>query len=394
MSRQVPEISMDDPVVVSRAPPGVTGWGPWQFPAVQRLPDGRLQVGYHVAADSAAAYGTPPGIAVSDDDGRSWRAVTADDSAPSWASQTLRLPNGDLLRQVQLKSRKLSEVSASLPPPIATWTDGYDGKVILYPADKMPAELAGYRFARLRKGGDRWIEETATINVPGALRGAVQERGKDAAVLPLPWIQRIRPALDGSLWGVGHYLRVVDGVLRTPMAVYFLRSADQGRTWDLIGEIPYQPDKTKHKLWDTNEGFTEPNIAFLPDGTIFCLIRTLARNPGPSYQSRSTDGGKTWSRPEIFDDVGVWPALVTLRNGATLAAYGRPGLYVRAAGDPGARQWGPRVAVVAPERGTCSYSDLIALDDDSALIVYSDFNCPDEQGKPRKTILTRRVTVK
>jgi len=44
--------------------------------------------------------------------------------------------------------------------------------------------------------------------------------------------------------------------------------------------------------------------------------------------------------------------------------------------------------------GTCSYSGLVALDDASALVTYSDFSYPNAQGIPVKTILARRVTVK
>ena len=81
----------------------------------------------------------------------------------------------------------------------------------------------------------------------------------------------------------------------------------------------------------------------------------------------------------------------------TLAAYGRPGLYVRATGDPGAASWGPRSALVAPGtlmQDTCSYAGLVALDDQTALIVYSDFHRPDAKGVKRKTILARTVTAR
>ncbi|MBT3341443.1 MAG: hypothetical protein HN404_00475, partial [Gemmatimonadetes bacterium] len=58
------KIIQHDPVVVSQADPELRNWGPWQFPAIQRLPDGRLAVGYHVEADSATAYGKPPGLSI------------------------------------------------------------------------------------------------------------------------------------------------------------------------------------------------------------------------------------------------------------------------------------------------------------------------------------------
>jgi hypothetical protein len=114
------------------------------------------------------------------------------------------------------------------------------------------------------------------------------------------------------------------------------------------------------------------------------------------YWSRTVDSGQSWSHPHVFDDCGVWPRLLTLENGVTLAAYGRPGLYVRATADPAGLEWEEREVVVEPAEGrsdTCSYSDLLALDGRTALLAYSDFNYADAQGQKRKSILVRTVTV-
>ena len=46
---------------------------------------------------------------------------------------------------------------------------------------------------------------------------------------------------------------------------------------------------------------------------------------------------------------------------------------------------------MAPSGGTCSYSALLPLSDDTALIAYSDFNIPGPDGTPRKAILVRTV---
>ena len=390
------KITLGEPVVVSQAPLGTRTWGLWQFPAIQRAPDGRLQIGYQIAADSTTTYGIPPGLAVSDDDGNSWREDQAGENAPSWTSKTLVLPNGDLLCQVPLRSRKVAEIQEKLPPSLTSLAGSYGAKTVLYLAEKMPKELAGWRFARLAKGTGTWVEETAQVNIPGEVRGVTSE-GSDATggVLVFPWIHRIKIGPDGSLWGYSHSLRMVDGSLQKKLVVQFLHSRDSGRTWDLLNEIPYQPDPSADPLWDKREGFTEPEIVFLPDRSILCLMRTTDGNGiGPLYASRSTDNGKTWSKPTVFDDLGVWPVLLNLENGLTLASYGRPGFYIRATNDAAGRSWGPRITVVNPGQvyaDTCSYSDLIALDRQTALVVYSDFNYPDHQGKPRKTILVRKI---
>ena len=182
-----PQIVLGPPTVVSRAAVGLRkNWGPWQFPSIQRLPDGRLKVGFHVAEDSATAFGVPPSVAVSEDDGKSWKSVAPGQVPPSWTTKILVLPNGDLFRSILLRSRKFEDVREKLPPPLAARTGGYGQKLSLYLAEKVPKELAGWRFARLAKGSDKWVEETAEVNIPGEVRTVTE------GVLVFPWIQRIR----------------------------------------------------------------------------------------------------------------------------------------------------------------------------------------------------------
>ncbi|MFH1571497.1 MAG: sialidase family protein [Gemmatimonadota bacterium] len=377
-------------MVVSRAPVDLRQWGAWQFPGIQRLPDGRLAVGYHVQADSATAYGMLPGVAVSEDEGRSWRPADPRDEAPTWAAKIVRLPNGDLLRQVQRRSVDPETVRDRLPQPIGETLGGYGNPMVVFAADSLPADLDGYRFARLSAGGDAWIEEQAEVRVPGAVRAIYM------GVLTFPWMQRIAVAPDGSLWGINHGKRLVDGRAQERHGAMFVRSTDGGWTWDLLGEIPYQPDPDADPHAAERDGFTEPNVAFLPDGTALCLLRTTdAHGAGPLYAARSADGGATWTRPEVFDDLGVWPALATLPGGVTLAAYGRPGLFLRATADRSGRIWSDRVPVIeaaAQQADTCAYSDLLVVGERQALLAYSHFTWPDEQGRPRKTILVRRVS--
>ena len=52
------------------------------------------------------------------------------------------------------------------------------------------------------------------------------------------------------------------------------------------------------------------------------------------------------------------------------------------------------VAPGALQQDTCSYAGLLALDDRTALLVYTDFNWPDAKGVKRKTVLARTVTAK
>lgn len=394
--RPVPvTIELRPPVDVVVAPPDVTAWGPYQFPGLERCADGSIVISFHVEADSATAYGLPPGSAVSRDEGATWtvmpRDATAEGASPSWGSPPITLPDGGQLAVRQLRSRSAAELR--LPPePAGTYrTYGKDG--VAYRVEDLPPECAaGWSLLRKPPGSSGWVEERARVSLPGEVRDVIE------GVLTFPWFQQIVVAPDGALWSANYLRRMVDGRFRPTWAVVILRSSDQGRTWDFWAEIPYVGDTGVDLAADRREGFTEPFVCFLADGTAMCLLRTTdGAGGGPLYVSRSADNGRTWSPPQVFDRLGVWPQLLLLGNGVTLAAYGRPGLFVRAAADPAARAWGERVAIVAPGAewcDTCSYASLLPLDEATALIAYSEFGIPDADGRPCKRIRVRRVTAR
>ncbi|MBI3942532.1 MAG: exo-alpha-sialidase [Chloroflexi bacterium] len=381
-----PQITLGDPVLVSQAPPEIRNWGPWQFPHVERLADGRLHLVYHIAADSAKAYGQPVGHALSTDNGQSWQLASAEEGQGG-----LLLPNGDRLKAVTLPSRKVEELN--LPEPIHFEHGTYKVTYTYYPAEKIPPELGGWRLKRLPAGATAWREEHPPVNIPGAVRYATE------GVFVFPWFyqERMKVVPDGSIWLAEYLKHRIDGKVQAKIPASFLRSTDNGYSWYLHSEIPYQPDARFDPQAEQREGFTEPEFNFMPDGSIFCLLRTTdGLGVGPMYWSRSTDNGQTWSAPQYFDNNGVWPQLLTLENGVTLTSYGRPGLYLRASDDPAGLTWGSRVTVVPPGvqgKDTCSYTDIIPLDAHTALLAYSDFNYPDTQGTPCKSIMVRTVRV-
>lgn len=374
-------LTLGEPIIVSQAPAGVHSWGPWQFPLMERLKDGRIHIQFHVEKDSVASYGKPVAHVVSiDDRWKSWERVEED------PTEGLLLPNGDHIRYK--KRRSLDSLNLKLSEPLGSIVS-YGNTRTFYPMNAVSREQAEWLFERRRTDEQQWKEEIARVNAPNRL--LIEAEG--VLAYPILWTMRVAP--DQSLWGVNYEYRIdpKDHKIQFKMILY--RSEDHGKTWNELSEIPYEGDPSVDPLWEVREGFTEPGITFLPDGTVFCVLRTTDGNGiGPMYWSRSKDNGLTWSKPVYYDDLGVWPNLLTLNCGVTLAAYGRKGLFVRATADPSGLEWEDRIAVVEPgeyQKDTCSYADMIAIDAYSALIVYSDFQASSTNGIPRKSIMVREI---
>lgn len=67
------KVSLGDPVVVAVSKVNERVWGVHQFPALSRLPDGRILLMWHDAPDADYAHGSPGPAVVSADQGVSWQ---------------------------------------------------------------------------------------------------------------------------------------------------------------------------------------------------------------------------------------------------------------------------------------------------------------------------------
>ena len=116
----------------------------------------------------------------------------------------------------------------------------------------------------------------------------------------------------------------------------------------------------------------------------------------PCYWSRSTNDCQSWSMMRKFDDIGVLPQMVSLGCGVSIATYGRPYMRLRATSDPTGKTWqtAQTIELASGENNSsCYYTDLLALDDTHALWIYSDFQYPNADGVPVKSIIVRIITV-
>ena len=377
------KITLGEPTIVVQGPPEERRWGRYQFPSAERLSNGVIDVKYHVFEDSATEYGKECPHSLSVDNGRTFF------KSEKPLEGGLLLPNGDRIR---IKVRpSLNPSDLDLPEP-ATKKIVYS-EFVMYRAEEIPEEYSGYTIERLAAGTYEWKTEIKHVKVPGALRYRV------SGVFPHQMIVRMRIAPDGRIWGI-NYDTLLNEKGESEWNPVFIVSDDFGATFKFLSKIPFQPQPDKDPNWELRQDFHEPDVAFMPDGSILCVMRTENGLPragdAPIYMCRSTDGGLNWSKPEVFDTFGVWPGFIGLRNGITLLCYGRLGVFIRATADVSGLTWDDRVEVVKPGADftgdTCGYCDWVALSDDTALFVYSDFQYPNADGIPVKTILARTVT--
>lgn len=427
-----------------------SSWGYVQFPRLYAMRNGNIGLAIHDDDDSWMAFGDEgcgKKWLVSEDEGASWRNATKADIDMMGTV----LPNGDVIRSLSNPPASLNGVKEGgnlihclpsddfsikkpdkpnqLPTSITTVTNVFEEIRKVYWLDAIPDELIEKRFVlnRLKAGETQAEKLYAEANwnyrtVQSFPPSHVAKKDLEKIMLSNAGLFECREpkvAPDGSLY-IAHYnflgANPFTGVYEGTCNAYILRSTDNGEHWELQGYIPYKDfDEEKDPFAHLKGGFSEPCLEFMPDGSMLCILRTCdvfynAPSWGPTYLSRSTDGGKTWSKPEYFKDRGALPQLLQLKNGVTLAVITRPGIYVYASED-GGKTWTECVEVMTeqdrsglgnekPQRpnfwqwaGSCCNCTIYPLADNKALLTYSDFFIPDEVGVKRKGIKTIEIVV-
>ena len=425
----------EETLIVQGIRPEEQLWGAYQFPVPYRTDEG-VVVSVHIADDSISDFHQDSKRwFLSKDYGLTWQETDHSVSADCG----LKLPNGDRLFFPEVKSIDVSDYQfthlhyrtpatdsskkadeGSFPLPVGMTFDMDGNLIYAFDADCLPESLSEKNWLsyRIPSGKSDMQEESVSLDWPSLTRVVYTKNGQKILRSIFPH-GRPKLAPDGSIWistfsGDGH-INPETGLYSPYYSAEILRSTDNGHSFRLYAHMEYPADGTKEYPY-LSGGFSDNDFQFMPDGSIVWFLRSawFARTGyewAPMYFSRSTDNGKTWSKPVQFADTGIYPSMCTLTDGTTLLCYARPGIFVTACENESGTKWCEPLVVMTPEDrshlanivqtppkfhdwdGACNNPKLIALDDNSALIIYSDFYYPDKTGTKRKSILCRKLTI-
>ncbi len=381
-------VTLSEPVIVAQAE-NKEIWGYFQFPVLYKADNEIIVVGWSMRADSYTAYGDKSaGYRMSKDSGRTWEVLDGDYFMRGRGEIVLK--NGDVLQQENPASKDINDYTNFPEPVNKEPIAGYN----FYLESELPSDLQGvyFNYWHMQTGKKEFIH--SSLIDPNLLRCTIN------GYMPIVWWGEIKNEKDGTLVaGVygGLYQNTEGDVLRTGISFY--RSNDIGKSWSLIGKIPYQPGG-KLYLFDGNDGFTEPSFEILKNGTYLCVMRTSSSTP--MYKSFSEDKGEHWTEPEAFTPNGVKPFLFQLGNGVLVLTSGRPGVQIRFCLDGDGKIWTEPIEMMPfiDEDGnydlwgiTCGYTSVLKVDDNTFYLVYSNFKNKNNNGEDRKTIMFRKVQV-
>ncbi len=399
-------IEIGDPVVVMQAETNDQTWGHYQFPTIYYTTTGAIGVSWSYHNDTIYGGGGG-GYASSKDGGETWTVGDRGGNRVYDLTKTYRNETTGFVGFAGKAGYDISEMLA-----LGDYTPVAADNI--YNVDVYLAKDLGYAFEpkgiiyNTVSGSTSTID--VTVNWPYMPVSVYEDPSADSTDRNFLYPTEAALAINSYMGVISHetglyYVTYCRGINSKTGEVekysgyystYVFHSADEGKTWNYISQVSMTDEI--FAVANANggcEGFCEPAITVTRDGTFIMILRTGSNNP--SYIVRSTDNCQTWSKPEKFNDCGVLPQLLTLDCGVTLASYGRPRLYVSASNDPAGETW--KRAKQIPLSGgsgmqaSCFYTYLLRVDATTALLVYSDFQLPNEDGQPRKSILVREIKV-
>lgn len=379
-------IDISEPVMVAIADQEEE-WGFFQFPNIGKAEDGTLVVSWQMKADSPKEYGKTSN--------RKYIPMMSKDDGKTWSPRDRKYDLKRNANYVRLRDNSVMSSSTSIPKEIDSYKEKPNAvakkkRYDYYVVDELPEDLQGAYITYNDESGTELIH--AKLYDPGLLRWSYD------GLMSVVWKGHFKQLSDESIVaGVypTYYLDSKGDV--SPGGVSFYQSFDKGRSWEVIGKIPFVEDGFSNRRGD--KSFDEPCFEILADSSFLCVMRSGSTSP--LYRTFSFDRGHTWTKPEPFTPNGVKPCLMTLENGVVVLSSGRPGVQVRFNLDGKGYSWTDPIEMIPfMEMGwssnrdiSCGYTSMIGADGNSFYLVYSNFTTKDRSGNTRKSIWCRKLTV-
>lgn len=410
------KIYLDKPVLVSQNPNEPMRAGGWQNPSIRNA-DGVLYIRFRGVKD---AYENLDGanrnpVYRSTDGGATWEQEK--NNAKAWAMAQKPIANGD---RVTFEGPGYITETSAFPKP-APERSGQNVKrpnfVGVYTNDEIRPFVGDEALAhslicrRIKKGTDEMEVHKCKVDWKNAKGNVLIYNGYVSISQYLCGEYRVDK--DGTIYMPASGMMLLpDGSLASRYSsMFFLKSTDNGYSWEYVGGIPYKEEYNVPNAIEV-EGFMECCFEIAEDGSFFTIMRSGSlspyvrgddEHPAPKcFIAYSYDKGKTWTTPEVFYDYGILPRSTKLSDGTFLMTSGRPDVYIRLSKDKLGKDWGEVIHVLevpekdkylAYEQYTCSNNGVCAYDDHTAFVTYSDLQAKTPDGVRANSIFVRKITI-
>jgi len=251
-----------------------------------------------------------------------------------------------------------------------------------------------------RRSLDGWktvTAETGVLDIPRSVPCGGDDAGSNPGFLLEHSILRLKDGrLMATMYGTYEEDKTPAADPPYPASFHFNKyrtivvfSSDKGRTWGDPVTVATAPKISQ-------EGACEAGLARAANGDILCAMRSggyPGARPTPCYLSRSTNEGKTWSKPQAILDLGVLPGLCVMRNGIVVCVTGRPGNWLVFSRDDGRTWQGGFCFSQGSWPSTSSYNAIFETAPDTIMVFY-DREVVTDQGTLRREVAGTFFTVR
>jgi len=387
------QVTLDEPVVVSMSKVGEKRWGYFQFVGISEYPGDKILIRFHAGADAVEAYGTPMPTYISHDKGTTWTKFKTKGLPPTgmtypvFKRHFICIP---MAKPLNIRTAKLTLPKSAGKFYSYSWFTFYRLAECPLALQTFFANIEGARWVPQYNG---WRKDMFLYDKNNALIW-VRKKGKASNLIARTVFERPPLKVGNELIYADYrtsYLQP-DGSVPKQWGVTCMVSKDNGRSWKRRSTIALDSKG--------GDALTESMLAENASGELVCVIRRADQKQKSMMITFSKDKGHTWEKPTDLNqlgDFGVMPCIIRLKCGIMVLSYGRPGIWFSFSLNGQGREWTKPVCMLKKKlsnRVTDGYTAMLPLSPEQLLFAYTHFNHKDAQGKQRKAVLVRKLTVK